>query len=433
MAEAAKSAVNAALPAGAGPFSAFERMMAFRYLRARRKEAFVSVIAIFSFIGIMLGVGTLIIVMSVLNGFRTELLSRILGVTGHVIVQPLESPLSDHDLIASRLAAVPGVTFAAPMVEGQVLSSGPSGSGSGALVRGMREQDLKKLSLVADNIRHGTLDGFDTSGGVAIGVRMAENMGLGVGGIITLVSPEGDVTAFGTTPRVVGYPVSAIFEIGMSEYDSSIVFMPLSDAQTYFNSEGLVQSIEVFLENPDAVDAVREQIIAAPLRPVFVSDWRQRNKTFFAALEIDRNVQFIVLSLIILVAALNIISGLIMLVKDKGRDIAIMRTMGATRGAVMRIFIMTGSVIGILGTLCGLALAILFVRNISSIQYAIDNLTGGKVWDPTIRYLAEIPARMDVSETMSVVAMGLVLSFLATLYPAWRAAKLDPVEALRYE
>jgi lipoprotein-releasing system permease protein len=417
----------------AGPFSAFERMMAMRYLRARRKEAFVSVIAIFSFIGILLGVGTLIIVMAVMNGFRQELTNRILGINGHMIVQPIESPLTDFDLVAGRLAQVPGVTIAAPIVEGQTLSSGKTGAGTGALVRGLREADLKRFAMVASNIRQGTLDGFDAGGGVIIGQRMAENLGLVLGDILTLVSPEGDVTAFGTTPRVKGYPVTGIFEIGMSEYDSSIVFLPLSDAQAYFNSDGIVQSIEVFMENPDAVDELREPLTEAAQRPVFITDWRQRNRSFFTALEIDRNVQFIVLSLIILVAALNIISGLIMLVKDKGRDIAIMRTMGASSGSILRIFIMTGSTIGVLGTLCGLLLGIVFVRNIKGVQSVIDALSGGKVWDPTIRYLTDIPARMDMGETMSIVAMGLVLSFLATLYPAWRAARLDPVEALRYE
>jgi lipoprotein-releasing system permease protein len=417
----------------AGPFSAFERMMAMRYLRARRKEAFVSVIAIFSFIGILLGVATLIIVMAVMNGFRAELTSRILGINGHMVVQPIEMPLEGYDLVAERLAAVPGVKLAAPMVEGQTLSSGSTGPGTGALVRGIREADLKQFGMVANNIRQGTLDGFDTSGGVAVGIRMAENLGLTLGSQLTLVSPEGDVTPFGTTPRVVAYPVTAIFEIGMSEYDSSIVFLPLSDAQAYFNSDGIVQSIDIFLDNPDAVDEVRDALTEAAQRPVFITDWRQRNRSFFAALEIDRNVQFIVLSLIILVAALNIISGLIMLVKDKGRDIAIMRTMGATSGAILRIFVMTGSVIGVLGTLCGLALGIIFVRNIKAVQTFIETISGGQVWDPTIRYLSEIPARMDVGETTSVVAMGLVLSFLATLYPAWRAARLDPVEALRYE
>jgi lipoprotein-releasing system permease protein len=415
----------------AGAFSPFERMMAFRYLRARRKEAFVSVIAIFSFIGIMLGVATLIIVMAVLNGFRTELLSRILGVNGHMIVQPIESPLTEYDLIAQRIAAVPGVRLASPLVEGQTLSSGKVGAGTGALVRGVREQDIKKFPLVAGNIRQGTLDGFDAANGVAIGARMAENLGLGLG--LTLVSPEGDVTAFGTTPRVKGYPVTAVFEIGMSEYDASIVFLPLTEAQAYFNSDGIVQSIEVFLDNPDKVDELREAVAEAPLRPVFVTDWRQRNKTFFSALELDRNVQFIVLSMIILVAALNIVSGLIMLVKDKGRDIAIMRTMGAKSGSIMRIFIMTGSVIGVLGTLTGFAVGLLFVKNIKLVQNAVDAMTGGQVWDPAVRYLSEIPARIDPQETGLVLLMGLTLSFLATLYPAWRAAKLDPVEALRYE
>ncbi|MCU0829949.1 MAG: lipoprotein-releasing ABC transporter permease subunit [Rhizobiaceae bacterium] len=420
-------------PKPAGPFSPFERMMAMRYLRARRKEAFVSVIAIFSFIGILLGVATLIIVMAVMNGFRQELTSRILGINGHMVVQPIDMPMTEYDALAARLSAVPGVKLAVPMVEGQTLSSGNSGPGTGALVRGVREADLKRFGMVANNIRQGSLDGFDAAEGVAIGIRMSENLGLSLGDQLTLVSPEGDVTPFGTTPRVVAYPVVAIFEIGMSEYDSSIVFLPLTAAQVYFNSEEQVQSIDVFLDNADEVDAARPLLTDAAQRPVFITDWRQRNRSFFAALEIDRNVQFIVLSLIILVAALNIISGLIMLVKDKGRDIAIMRTMGATSGAILRIFVMTGSTIGVLGTLVGLALGVLFVRNIKTVQSVIETLSGGQVWDPTIRYLSEIPARMDIGETASIVAMGLVLSFLATLYPAWRAARLDPVEALRYE
>ena len=418
---------------GAAPFSLFERMMAMRYLRARRKEAFISVIAGFSFVGILLGVATLIIVMAVMNGFRAELLSRILGVNGHLIAQPIERPFDDYADLASRLSAVPGVKFAIPLVEGQTLSSGNVGAGTGALVRGIRGEDLRRLDLVAGNIKLGSIDDFDAEGGVAIGARMAENLGLTLGDTLTLVSPEGDVTPFGTTPRVKGYRVTAIFEVGMSEYDSTIVYLPLEDSQAYFNADGVAQFFEIFLDDADSVDAMRPLVEEAALRPLFLTDWRQRNKTFFSALEIERNVMFMILTLIIIVATLNIISGLIMLVKDKGRDIAILRTMGATSGAILRIFIMTGSVIGFVGTMAGFLLALLVCYNMESIQSFLNWITGTQVWDPSVRFLNGIPVSIDFRETFIVLLMGIGLSFLATLFPAWRAARLDPVEALRYE
>ena len=414
------------------PFSAFERMVAWRYLRSRRKEAFISVIAGFSFIGIMLGVATLIIVMAVMNGFRTELISRILGINGHMIVQPIDTPLNDYAKLAERLSAVPGVTMAIPLVEGQTLAQGTVGGGSGALVRGIRADDLAKMKAVSDHIKEGDLVGFAT-GGVAIGSRMAEALGLSAGGQITLVAPEGDVTPLGVNPRVKTYTVSAVFEIGMSEYDASIIYMPLEEAQLYFNSEGVVQSIELFVSHPDAVDDLRQPIEAAAERQIFITDWRQRNQTFFSALQVERNVMFMILTLIVLVAALNIISGLIMLVKDKGSDIAILRTMGATSGAIMRIFFMTGAAIGTVGTFAGVLLGVLVCLNVESIRQFFSWISGTTLFNPELYFLSQLPADMNFGETVSVVVMALALSFLATIFPAWRASKLDPVQALRYE
>jgi lipoprotein-releasing system permease protein len=422
-----------AKPTGAGPFSPFERMVAWRYLRSRRKETVISVIASISFIGIMLGVATLIIVMAVMNGFRAELLTRILGINGHLIVQPVDMPLEDFAEVAGRINGVSGVKYAIPLIDGQVLSSGDAGPGTGALVRGIRGEDLGKITLVANNIRQGSIVGFDTSEGVAIGQRMADNLGLALGDSITLVSPDGDVTPFGTTPRVKAYPVAAIFEVGMSEYDASIIFMPLAEAQLYFNMEGRAQSIEIFVDNPDAVDALKAPVEEAAQRQIFLSDWRQRNQTFFSALQVERNVMFMILTLIVLVAALNIISGLIMLVKDKSHDIAILRTMGASRGAVMRIFLMTGAAIGVTGTIAGVILGIVICLNVESIRQLFSWMSGTVLFNPELYFLSKLPAKMDPGETMSVILMALVLSFLATLFPAWRAAKLDPVEALRYE
>jgi lipoprotein-releasing system permease protein len=416
---------------GTRAFSPFEWMVARRYLRARRKEGFISVIAGFSFIGITLGVATLIIVMAVMNGFRQELFNKMLGLNGHVVVHSLTN-FNDYDDVATRIRAVPGVKFALPLVEGQVMVSTPSTS-SGALVRGLREADLKLLKAVSNSIRFGTLDGFDQVPGVAIGSRLANELNVRVGDQISLLTPRGASTALGTAPRVKRYPVAAIFEIGMSEYDASIIFMPLNEAQLYFNQPNSVTVLEVVLDSPDEVSQLGPKIIDAGGSSVYISDWRQRNATFFTALQVERNVMFLILTLIVLVAALNIISGLIMLVKDKGRDIAILRTMGATRGAVMRIFFITGAAIGIVGTLAGLTLGVLVCRNIENIREFIGWITNTELFSPELYYLSQLPAEMDFGETVSVVVMALVLSILATLYPSWRASRLDPVEALRYE
>ncbi len=419
-------------PTSTTPFAPFEWMLSLRYLRARRKEGFISVIAGFSFLGIMLGVATLIIVMAVMNGFRTELLDKILGLNGHLLVQPIESPLNDWEQVAERIAKVDGIKLAAPIVEGQALASSPFNA-SGVLVRGIRSADLKKLTSIANNIKQGTLDGFDEGQGVAIGRRLADQLSLRAGDSVTLVAPRGAVTPMGTTPRIKPYAVAAVFEIGMSEYDSAFVFMPLKEAQAYFNRSGDVTAIEIYTNNPDRVDRFRKLVTDAAARPIFLIDWRQRNATFFNALQVERNVMFLILTLIVLVAALNIVSGLIMLVKDKSGDIAILRTMGATQGAIMRVFFITGASIGVVGTLLGFGLGTLVCLNVESIRQFLSWLTNTELFSPELYFLSRLPADMNVGETTAVVVMALALSFLATLYPSWRAARLDPVEALRYE
>lgn len=413
-------------------FSAFERMVAMRYLRARRQEGFISVIAAFSLLGIALGVATLIIVMSVMNGFRAELFDRVLGLNGHLNVHNvINGPLPDYGPLAERLRNVPGVTFVSPTVEGQALVS-VRGAASGAVVRGITVEDFNTRPTLASSIIAGGSNGFGDDR-IAIGGRMAQRLGLGVGDQLTLIAPQGNVTAFGTVPRSRSYPIGAIFDVGMFEYDNSFVFLPLPEAQAFFRTGDGVSSLEIFVRDPMQIVAARQTIQPTVAGVGRLIDWQQSNSSFFNALQVERNVMFLILSLIIMVAAFNIISSLIMLVKDKGRDIAILRTMGATRGMVTRIFFLAGASIGVTGTIMGLVLGISFATNIETIRQALQALTGTELFSAEIYFLSQLPAKIDWSEVTQVALMALGLSFAATIYPSWRAARLDPVEALRYE
>ncbi len=415
-------------------FSPFERLVARRYLRARRKEGFISVIAGFSLAGIALGVATLIIVMSVMNGFRAELLGRILGLNGHVgVSSALSGGLTDFDAVAQRIRGIDGVVRVTPIAEGQAMAT-VRGTAAGVLVRGMRLDDLKKHPELSTSIVAGSLEGFDEGADVMIGRRFADRHGLRPGDRITLIAPRIRSTAFGSVPRMKSYRVKAVFEIGMFEYDSSFLFVGLRAAQIFFRlGDGAVSSLEVMLSDADRVDGARPAIASAAEKPVRLLDWRRANASFFNAIQVERNVMFLILTLIIVVAAFNVISGLIMMVNDKGRDIAILRTMGATRGMIMRIFLLSGMSVGIFGTVTGFVLGLSFCSNIDTIKRWLEGLTGGELFSAEIYFLSRLPAKVDAWEVTTVVAMTLGLSLLATLYPAWRAARLDPVEALRYE
>ena len=455
----ADRAAPTAGPPTAGPFSRFEWMLAARYLRSPRKDTFISVISALTLIGVVLGVATLIVVMSVMNGFRDELLSKILGLNGHFTVYPIDAKFTDYDSTAMKLEKVNGVLYAIPYVEGQALASGQTDS-TGVSVRGISSASIDKLKLLKKAAVLGGWDQWDHSQGVAIGQRLAEKLGVTIGDPITIVNPNGANTPFGKTPQIRSYPVNVIFNLGMVEFDSFYVYMPMQAAQSYFklyedvlkpgvappgpdatdqqidaayDRQYQATAVEVFIDNPDNVGVMRDRITKGVDRPLILYDWQQRNETFFSALQVERVVMFTILSMILVVAAFNIISSLIMLVKDKGSDIAILRTMGATRGAIMRVFAITGTAIGVGGTVIGLLLGLLVASNAETLRAFISNLTNVPIFPPEVFFLSTLPSKIDPGEVFTVSLLALALSFLATLYPAWRAAQYDPVEALRYE
>jgi lipoprotein-releasing system permease protein len=416
-------------------FGPFERAVAARYLRARKGERFVSIIAIFSLVGIALGVATLIVVTSVMSGFQVELERRVLGVNGHISVVAFAGQQIDgYGDLVSRIRAVPGIVSALPVLDGQALLTTDRGGARGGLVRGMTLDDLRALHPVSDHIIVGSLDKFTGDDAIAVGLGIAELYQLRIGDDLTVISPQGAATAFGTIPRVRAYKVAAIFDTGLSDYNSGVVFLPLQAAQTFFQKPNAVTGIEIWLADPNNVEAVLQplrQILGD--RKLLLRDWRHANDTIISVLQVQKDTMFIVLGMIVLVAAFNVVSSLIMLVKDKRGDIAVLRTLGAQSGAVLRIFLMCGAFVGVSGTVIGGILGITICRNIVPIQHAIEDLTGGRVFDSSVFLLTELPNTVSWADVARVVALGLILSLLATLYPSWRAARTDPVEVLRHE
>jgi lipoprotein-releasing system permease protein len=417
-------------PGDTRPFAAFEWRLASRYLRARRSEGFISVTAGFSIAGILIGVAALIAVTSVMNGFRQELFNKMMGLNGHALAMRIGDPFTDYDAMAEKVAQAKGVKSALPLIEGQVLVSAGTG-GLFSFVRGMSEKSLRSVDIVANNILDGTMDGFDQQGGIAIGNGMSNALGARVGDSITLVSPRGASTPFGVTPRVKSYQVKAIFEVGQSQYDKSVIFMPLPEAQRFFNKNGEVDYLEIFVENPQQVDTA--SIRAASGGALQVTDWTQRDPVYQNMLVVERNVMFIILSLIVIVAVFNIIAGLLMLVKDKGRDIAVLRTMGATSGAIMRVFLIAGASIGAVGAALGFIFGIIICWNIESIRQFLSWVFGINFYDSQVYLLSKMRADINPVEVAVIVITAFLLAVLATLYPSWRASRLDPVDALRYE
>ncbi|MCW2285537.1 lipoprotein-releasing system permease protein [Rhodoblastus acidophilus] len=417
----------------ATPFGAYERMLALRYMRARKHRFLPSAIAGLSVTGITVGVMALIVVMAVMNGMRVELMSKIIGGNGHFFLQPIDTPMTDYKEVAAQLEKIPGVKRAIPMVESPAGISSPTQQ-TGALVRGVSGEDLKRLPGMAGNVRQGTLEDFDSSVGIAIGQRMADNLGVRVGDTVSVLTAKGAQTPFGVTPRMKAYPVKAIFQFGLSDFDQLFVYLPLEEAQAFFNKPGEVSVIQGFVDDPAHMDDVRMKIEQAIERPNILTDWRQRNKGFFDVLKVESDAIFLILSIIVAVASLLIVQGLVLLVKDKTREIAILRTMGASRGAVLRIFILTGVAIGLIGVTLGVVLGVPLALHLDDVRQFLNRAFSLNLFPAQYYFgLSQLPTVVEKSEVVGVALLTLGLSFVATIYPAWRAARLDPVEALRHE
>ncbi len=414
-------------------FTPLERLLAFRYLRSRRSEGFISVIAWFSFAGITLGVATLIIVMSVMNGFRAELVNRILGLNGHLgISSTLANGIKDYETLTSSIAQNPNIIAATPQIESQVLVSANNVT-IGALVRGVIWSDLAIRAPLWDSISDEIITRFRENEAILVGKTMARNLNLTQGDSLTLLAPKGRTTAFGSLPTRQSFVIGGIFDVGMHEYDSRFVFMPLPTAQKFFSMPNRVSGIELYINDPDDAPIVKAEMTRMLPETTVVFDWMDRNRNFLNALQVERNVMFLILTLIILVAAFNIISSMIMLVRSKNSDIAVLRTMGLGRTSLLKIFLLTGTSIGIIGTIVGSFLGLLFCWNIDSIKSLIENLTGSELFLAEIYFLSKLPAVVEPTEVAVVMLMALTLSLLASIYPAWRACTIAPAEVLRYE
>lgn len=409
----------------------FEWLIALRYLRSKRKESFISVVTGFSLVGIILGVATLIVVMSVMNGFHKQFLSHVLGIQGHVTLAKTDGVFQNYEDFIARLNKIPDITYIAPLVMGQGMATSNLDN-SGVMVRGMTAADLKKKPMVYESITDQELDDFKEGKGVIVGISLAQKLQVRIGDTIKIVAPDSTNTVIGNIPRIKTFPVIGLFDVGLYQYNSSTIFMPLSDAQTFFKKYDAVTEIEIMLKNPEQVQHIKKQIRALVGDDVKLIDWQKSQEKFFKALEVERTVMFLILTLIILVAALNIISGLIMLVKEKSTNIAILRTIGSSKSSIIKIFIISGSMIGITGTFLGVILGVSFAMNIERIKNLLESITGTNLFDPVVYFLTTLPSDLEISSVVKVASMSLIFSVLATIYPAWRASRLTPAEVLRY-